>query len=740
MQHSAHTESGRRQDRVPLAVGIDLRGLQPGWETSDELADESALGAADGLNVSIGGIAMRAPVAPPPGTLLECSFQCPPTGELVCAQGEVMWSEQSGPEQGAFGMRFVELDTKSATALRRFVAPAAREPVKIERARAVSLRIDGLAAPVEAELKLSDDSRLVLELPLSFLPLGRSMEVTLPGRGKERGRLASVELRHTHFDVPTLVFGVLLDGAPERLVAAVPEHVAQLFVAPEPEDAAERALEGRGARDGESDAPVLVLASARMRDRLERVADAIEAEQPGSEQPEPVPEASEPGQGEPELPVERSSQVPAALAFELPIERASQLPAAAAAEAHELAASSSQLQAEASPHTTQLELRVSRPSQPRYSELPSDVHDDELSRLTYPSQLRGLPSSAEGSAPPFMVDDTEVAHQSVEELDQDQALNAVQSVRASTEAEPESELSLRVRNLPAHLRELFRSPGARLSDLRQRIEPALREQAEYFDLPDAKSRFLLSLARLRSFLLQGWSKVDRSTSRTSPRAQRALRMQRSTLLGLGPAEPERTEPSRVARTVAIAFAVVGMGLGVYALAPRSGADRIKLPERVDGVAEATALEAVAGKDELDLVEDGPELVPEPKRTPQRAARDVVAHPEPAPAEGPGVEHASSAPFGAAEVPNGRVFTLRMNGPVTLIEGEARENGLTVRIPGRQAIDRASPIATSHTAVARAMILNRGGYAELTIDFAPGVTPRYQVRGKGDALEVTLERL
>ncbi|MDB4989939.1 MAG: repeat protein, partial [Myxococcaceae bacterium] len=224
MQHSAQTGSGRRQDRVPLGVEIDLRGLDQsvldasGVSASGELGEEALL-AADGLNVSIGGIAMRAGFVPPLGTLLECSFECPPTGELVCAQGEVVWSERCGPDEGQFGLRFVELDTKSATALRRFVAPANIYEVKAERARAATLVIDGLGTVVEAELKLADDSRLVLEQQLSFLQLGRGVEVQLPGRGKERGRIASVELRHTHFDVPTLVFGVLLDELPERSVS-----------------------------------------------------------------------------------------------------------------------------------------------------------------------------------------------------------------------------------------------------------------------------------------------------------------------------------------------------------------------------------------------------------------------------------------------------------------------------------------------------------------------------------------
>ncbi len=75
-----------------------------------------------------------------------------------------------------------------------------------------------------------------------------------------------------------------------------------------------------------------------------------------------------------------------------------------------------------------------------------------------------------------------------------------------------------------------------------------------------------------------------------------------------------------------------------------------------------------------------------------------------------------------------------------VEGESREDGFTVRVPGRLALDRASPIATSHRAVARAMILNRGDYAELTVDFLPGLRPKYQVGAKDNTIEVTLERL
>ena len=223
MQHSAHNGSVKREDRVPLAALVELRGVEPHGGQADELVE------ADGLNVSIGGIAMRTSRAPRLGDLIACRFSCPPTGELVRAQGQVVWSEQLTPGGGAFGLRFVELDTKSATALRRLVSPEAAPEIKAERPRTAVLSIDGLGTPIDAGLKLADDSRVVLEQRLTFLQLGRSVEITVPGRGKERGRIASVELRQTQFDVPTLVYGVLLDGAPGRVVEAADAGAAALF-------------------------------------------------------------------------------------------------------------------------------------------------------------------------------------------------------------------------------------------------------------------------------------------------------------------------------------------------------------------------------------------------------------------------------------------------------------------------------------------------------------------------------
>ncbi len=95
-------------------------------------------------------------------------------------------------------------------------------------------------------------------------------------------------------------------------------------------------------------------------------------------------------------------------------------------------------------------------------------------------------------------------------------------------------------------------------------------------------------------------------------------------------------------------------------------------------------------------------------------------------------------FGAREVPRAQRFTLRMTGPVSELRGVRDADGFSVTIPGSRAIDRAAPISQQHPSVALARILNQGAQSQLTIRFAPGKHPAYQVRGQGSQLEILIE--
>jgi hypothetical protein len=266
------------------------------------------------------------------------------------------------------------------------------------------------------------------------------------------------------------------------------------------------------------------------------------------------------------------------------------------------------------------------------------------------------------------------------------------------------------------------------------------------------SRFLVSLARVRAALAGGFVRLwkglqKRRTTAPVPRVQRSAAAARPQHR----AEPV-VAPPRNRRWLTVSLAAVGVGLGVYALAPRSGADRLRVPRAEPGLLRTQAAEpSLAPAPEVSPFTASAGAAPAPVVEARASAHEPIEAREPKTADKPApaleparseaLEPAVTSPrFGESNVPNGRIFVLRMSGPVKSLEGESREDGFSVRIPGRLALDRASPIATSHRAVARALILNRGEYAELTVEFLPGMRPKYQVAAKDSSIEVTLERL
>ncbi len=98
-------------------------------------------------------------------------------------------------------------------------------------------------------------------------------------------------------------------------------------------------------------------------------------------------------------------------------------------------------------------------------------------------------------------------------------------------------------------------------------------------------------------------------------------------------------------------------------------------------------------------------------------------------------------FGTQDVKEARSFFIRMSRPVELLRGEKAADGFTVKALGALALDRAGPIAEGHPRVERAMVLNRGDHAELTVRFLGEKMPRYEVIARGAILEIRIaERL
>lgn len=213
------------------------------------------------------------------------------------------------------------------------------------------------------------------------------------------------------------------------------------------------------------------------------------------------------------------------------------------------------------------------------------------------------------------------------------------------------------------------------------------------------------------------------------------------------------------RTLGIgALVAVAAGLTVYALAPSGEADAVELrPQVTPPASQAPAVEpasaaAPSARSALPTPRSAeptaavptqlraapnPTLVPSSARVPEASpfavdVRDTAS------------VRSNNAPrklrFGAAEVPRGRRFSLRMSAPVQGLQGTSDAGGFSVALAGCLSLDRAGPISASIKAVERAMIINRGDRAELSIRFANGKRPAYQVTAEGSMVYLLIEDL
>jgi len=98
----------------------------------------------------------------------------------------------------------------------------------------------------------------------------------------------------------------------------------------------------------------------------------------------------------------------------------------------------------------------------------------------------------------------------------------------------------------------------------------------------------------------------------------------------------------------------------------------------------------------------------------------------------------ATPFGNGPVTHGNVLKIKMDGPVSFIQGASQPSGFTVVIPGRKSLDAAGPLAAKDPRIAAIRVSNETGGAELSVTFKDGV-PNYQVKAHGDTLEMHLAK-
>jgi len=606
---AAIEQRAREGARVPLDLWIRLN-----HEDYEDKFD------ADGVDLSTGGIALRAEYLPEVGDRLRCRFDCPPTGAEIEVDGEVVWAHDAGERSGEFGLCFGDLGEEVQASLRDLVTHLGGDVRTVAR-----LHLDGVASPIEAEVLERDAQWLTVEQELPFLRMG--MGVTIEnGGGAPRGKLASVDLR-------------IEDGTP-RLVLSV--ELQRLD-----EGLDDERLDGEGLDDEQAQL------SAPDPRHVETLDD-------------PAGDTSDSTLQDFDLPAELSAAVDSAA----PLTRDDVKVFAIEADGME--------------------------SDAMESHLPGS-HDPDREAIT-PGDLMAEPMDA-------------------------------------------------VSGLQAKLAPLVASVKVMLLSLHAKAKPAL---AATWTRLVAFSRAVVAKAGpkanafFRALVALG-SKIRLPKGKRRTTAAPRKRIAGAPARRKQHAEPEPTPKKSGRRILALsALAFVGVGAAVYALA--GGDDE---PAEVELPAASTP---PAPRPELS-VEDAP-ILEAPSLLEATPEEMIVTEPaQPEPEGGPLAEPsypslsdgAPSGPvtegqtFGAASVPDARSATIRMSQPVATIRGTRREDGFSITVPGALALDRAGPIAAANPSVERAMILNRGDHAVLTVRFVAGRTPPYRVVAQGRAIVVDIGR-
>jgi PilZ domain len=220
--------SERRNPKVPrveLATLVDicaLDGDRPPFQ-------------GQSANVSGRGMHVRTSHLPEIGQALVCRFEH--EGREILVEGAVAWRAE-GAESGEFGIQFTAVDADSAEILRglrpmssvsssmqaspRKWGPASidfgddeDEELLLKSGDRVRLHIDGLNAPMKANVQNGTPRKVKVGSNLEFLKMGRPVEIESIEDGERRGaRVDSVNVVvNPSTSIPELVVMLRYDGA-----------------------------------------------------------------------------------------------------------------------------------------------------------------------------------------------------------------------------------------------------------------------------------------------------------------------------------------------------------------------------------------------------------------------------------------------------------------------------------------------------------------------------------------------
>ncbi len=650
--------------RIPLDALVELH--HEGFDDPFE---------ADGVNLGVGGLSMRAPYLPDVGERLACRFPCPDVG-LVEASAEVVWSNDAGPHTGEFGLRFLDLDPEAERALRKLVMEDTADggdyrppaPTSTEKVgdREVVLAIDGVSSPIKAEVVAADDEILSLSQDLPFLRLKTGVTVVRDGR---RGRIEAVDL-------------VVTDGEPRLLIDIVFEDVAIVDAAP-----------------AESTLPDFAEPEPRAAEPAAAEDTAVDLAAPRDARPAPVEAAAPRAARTPDEPILFSTSVPSGEPL-LAIDEAS--PTAAA----RFAALVVFVRAKGAP----LVLLA-------WATLRRLAADARPALSSWAKTLgRATRSAREGLGPrgSRWLTGTRTVTKRALSVVRARSRRAASPKRRRTTAPPP-----RGSNVAAHARpSRVAEPEAVPRKNRRRAAVA--------------AVLLVSGIAVAAYALGSGSGDDARAAELPPPATPTTEDAPETATPTVPAAPSPVEAQDIEATPPVAQATQTAPL---AAAPPPMPRALAAPSREAGPMPAPTFPSLREGPRPGAPHALPEGSPYAVDVREGGAPAVTPSAQTAaPAQETGGAH-----FGAPSVSNGRSFLIRMSQSITEIRGVAREDGFTVTIPGSLSLDRAGPIAAAHPLVERSMILNRGDHSELTIVFVAGHQPAYRVEARGSALEVVIGR-
>jgi hypothetical protein len=197
--------------------------------------------AFEGRAVDLSGRGMHIAAAFVPECKTPLVLRFEHDGREVVVEGVVAWRKEGSPE-GAFGLRFTALDSKSVVVLKELCARDAgsERPAQTSKKAAVEslfeeleesetpqpvvtttvgaplkLHLQGLAAPMKARVVDGRHSRLRVGSQLEFLTLGRELMVEdLTGGAQKAAHVHSVNVEvNPDTQVPQLIVTVRWDGA-----------------------------------------------------------------------------------------------------------------------------------------------------------------------------------------------------------------------------------------------------------------------------------------------------------------------------------------------------------------------------------------------------------------------------------------------------------------------------------------------------------------------------------------------